>query len=187
MDQQKLQIVDFEKRMSGAIDALKKELSGLRTGRASISLLEPVRVEAYGGMMALSQVANVSAPESRMLVVQVWDREMAKPVEKAIRDAGLGVNPIAEGQVIRVPLPDLTEERRKELAKVCAKYGEGARIAVRNVRRDGMDGLKKAEKDKIISEDEHHRLSQELQKLTDKKIQEIDQIQTHKEKEIMQI
>src|SRR5688500_7524624 len=177
---------DLQRRMHGAVEALKHDLSGLRTGRASTSLLDPVHVEVYGANMPLNQVATVSAPEPRMLSVQVWDRSNVQPVEKAIRSAGLGLNPITDGQNIRLPIPDLTEERRKELAKLAHQYAEKARIAVRNVRRDGMDHLKTDEKKKEISEDDHKRLDAEVQKLTDDAVKEIDQIVAAKEKEILQ-
>jgi ribosome recycling factor len=178
---------DLEQRMGGALEQLKKEFQGLRTGRASASLLEPVMVDAYGSMMPLNQVASISVPEPRMLSVQVWDKGMSKAVEKAIRESGLGLNPQADGQLIRVPLPDLSAERRQELAKVAAKYAEQARVAVRNVRRDGMDTLKRQEKDKQISEDEHKGLSEKVQKLTDEWIKKIDDTLAHKEKEITQV
>ncbi|MGE3770469.1 MAG: ribosome recycling factor [Bdellovibrionales bacterium] len=178
---------DLEQRMNGAIEQLKKEFQGLRTGRASASLLEPVVVDAYGSTMPLNQLASVSVPEPRMLSVQVWDQGMTKAVDKAIRESGLGLNPIAEGNVIRVPLPDLSAERRQELAKVAGKYAEAARVAVRNVRRDGMDTLKRQEKDKAISEDEHKGQSEKVQKLTDDFIKKIDDTLAHKEKEITQV
>ncbi|MGE5723487.1 MAG: ribosome recycling factor [Sphingomonadales bacterium] len=177
---------DIQRRMHGAVEALKHDLGGLRTGRASISLLDPVTVEVYGANMPLNQIATVSAPEPRMLTVQVWDRSNVNPVEKAIRSAGLGLNPISEGQTIRLPIPDLTEERRKELAKLAHQYAEKARIAVRNVRRDGMDSLKQDEKKGDISQDEHKRLETEVQKLTDETIAEVDAAMTAKEKEILQ-
>lgn len=178
---------DIKRRMDGAVETLKGELKGLRTGRAHSSLLEPVRVKAYGTEMPINQVATVSVPEARMLSVQVWDRSLTSAVEKAIRDAGLGLNPQAEGQVIRVPIPQLSEERRKELSKVAGKYAENARIAVRNVRRDGMDALKKQAKAGDISEDEQKRLSDKIQKATDERINQIDDMLDHKEKEIMQV
>ena len=178
---------DIKRRMEAAVDVFAKELAGLRTGRASVSLLEPVTVEAYGSRVPLAQVATISVPESRMLSVQVWDMSLAKAVEKAIRDSGLGLNPQGEGAVIRVPLPDLNEQRRQELVKVAGKYAENARVAVRNVRRDGMDGLKKQEKDKVISEDDLKTLSDQVQKLTDAQIKRIDQSLTQKEKEITQV
>lgn len=173
--------------MQGALETLKKEFTGLRTGRASASLLDPVMVDAYGSMTPLNQIASVNVPEARMLSVQVWDKGLAKVVEKAIRDSGLGLNPQADGQLIRVPLPDLTAERRTELAKVAGKYAEAARVAVRNVRRDGMDTLKKQEKDKQISEDEHKAQAENVQKLTDDIIKKIDETLAHKEKEITSV
>ena len=176
---------DLQRRMHGAIDALKHDLSGLRTGRASIALLDTIHVEVYGANMPLNQVATVSVPEARMLSVQVWDRSNVQPVEKAIRSAGLGLNPITDGQMIRLPIPELTEERRKELAKLVGQYAEKARIAVRNVRRDGMEHLKADEKKHDISEDERKRLETEVQKLTDETIKEIDTAAETKEKEIL--
>lgn len=176
---------DLQRRMTGAVEALKHDLGGLRTGRASISLLEPVTVEVYGSHMPLNQVATISVPEPRMLSVQVWDKSSVGPVEKAIRSAGLGLNPISEGQTLRLPIPDLTEERRKELAKLAGQYAEKAKIAVRNVRRDGMDLLKTDEKKNEISEDERKRLEAEVQKLTDETIGEIDAAAGAKEKEIL--
>ena len=180
-----ISISDLNRRMHGALEALRHDLGGLRTGRASIALLDPVHVEVYGSNMALNQVATVSTPEPRMLSVQVWDRSNVQPVEKAIRNAGLGINPIVDGQVIRLPIPELTEERRKELAKLVGQYAEKARIAVRNVRRDGMDHLKQDEKKHDISEDERKRLEHEVQKLTDDTIKEIDELAQAKEKEIL--
>jgi ribosome recycling factor len=177
---------DIQRRMTGAVEALRHDLGGLRTGRASTTLLEPVTVEVYGSHMPLNQVATISAPEPRMLSVQVWDRSNVGPVEKAIRSAGLGLNPISEGQTLRLPIPDLTEERRKELAKLASQYAEKARIAVRNVRRDAMDGLKQDEKKHEISEDERKRLETEVQKLTDDTVKEIDAVTQAKEKEILQ-
>ncbi|MET0372498.1 MAG: ribosome recycling factor [Sphingobium sp.] len=176
---------DLERRMAGAIEALRGDLSGLRTGRANIQLLDPVMVTVYGASMPLNQVATVSAPEPRMLSVQVWDKSNVGPVDKAIRSAGLGLNPITDGQTLRLPIPDLTEERRKELAKLASKYAEGARIAVRNVRRDGMDNLKTDEKKGEISEDERKRKETEVQKLTDSVIADIDATASAKEKEIL--
>ncbi|MBL8647564.1 MAG: ribosome recycling factor [Sphingosinicella sp.] len=176
---------DIERRMTGALDALKHDLGGLRTGRASTSLLDPVNVEVYGAHMPLNQVATVTAPEARMLAVQVWDRSNVQPVEKAIRAAGLGLNPIVDGQTLRLPIPDLTEERRKELAKLASQYGEKAKIAVRNVRRDGMDALKASEKKGEIGKDEEKRLETEVQKLTDKAIADVDAVCAAKEKEIL--
>ena len=177
---------DLKRRMAGAVEALKHDLGGLRTGRASISLLEPVTVEVYGAHMPLNQCATISVPEPRMLSVQVWDKSNVGPVEKAIRSAGLGLNPISEGQTLRLPIPDLTEERRKELAKLASQYSEKAKIAVRNVRRDGMDSLKTDEKKGEISEDERKRLETEVQKLTDETIAELDAAAAAKEKEILQ-
>jgi len=176
---------DLERRMSGATESLRHDLGGLRTGRASTTLLEPVTVEVYGSHMPLNQVATVSAPEPRMLSVQVWDKSNVGPVEKAIRSAGLGLNPINDGQTLRLPIPDLTEERRKELAKLAGQYAEKARIAARNVRRDGMDNLKADEKKGVISEDERKRHETEVQKLTDSTIADIDAVASSKEKEIL--
>ncbi|MHA6767957.1 ribosome recycling factor [Sphingobium ummariense] len=176
---------DLERRMAGAIESLKGDLAGLRTGRANVALLDPVTVEVYGAHMPLNQVATVSAPEPRMLSVQVWDKSNVGPADKAIRSAGLGLNPIVDGQTLRLPIPDLTEERRKELAKLASKYAEGARVAVRNVRRDGMDSLKADEKKGEISEDERKRKETEVQKLTDSTIADIDAVAAAKEKEIL--
>ena len=176
---------DIERRMAGAVEALKHDLSGLRTGRANTALLDPVVVEVYGSMMPLNQVATVSAPEPRMLTVQVWDRANVIPVEKGISHANLGLNPSIDGQTLRLPIPDLTEERRRELAKLAGKYAEGAKIAVRNVRRDGMESLKEDEKKKDISEDDRKRSEDEVQKLTDKYVAEVDVATEHKEKEIL--
>ncbi|WP_051013983.1 ribosome recycling factor [Pararhodospirillum photometricum] len=173
--------------MEGALDVLKKEFAGLRTGRASTSLLDPVMVEAYGQATPLNQVAAVSVPEPRLITVQVWDRTMVKAVDKAIRDAGLGLNPATDGQTIRVPIPPLNEERRVELSKIAGKYAEQARVAVRNVRRDGMDHLKKMEKDNVISQDEHKKLSGEIQTMTDDAIKRLDEALAAKEQEIMQV
>ena len=177
---------DLERRMKGAVEALRGDLSGLRTGRANTGLLEPVMVTVYGANMPLNQVATVSAPEPRLLSVQVWDRSNVGAVERAIRNAGLGINPVTDGQNIRLPIPDLTEDRRKELAKLAHQYAEKARVAVRNVRRDGMDALKTDEKKKDISEDEHKRLDTEVQKLTDETIKEIDDVLAAKDREILQ-
>lgn len=175
---------DLERRMSGAVDNLGKEFSGLRTGRASASMLDTIVVEVYGSRMPLNQIGNVSVPEARMLTVQVWDNNNTPYVEKAIRNSGLGLNPMSEGTLIRIPVPDLSAERRDELAKVAAKYAESARIAVRSVRRDGMDALKKMEKDSQISEDDHKRSSDEVQKLTDDFIGKIDKMLSEKEQDI---
>jgi ribosome recycling factor len=174
-------------RMQKSIASLKDELQGLRTGRASASLLEPVSVEAYGSRMPLNQVATVTVPEPRMLSVQVWDRSMTAAVEKAIRNSGLGLNPAAEGQIIRVPLPELNEERRRELTKVAHGYAEQARVAVRHIRRDGMDLLKKAEKDGTMGEDDVRKQSDLVQKATDAAVTDIDTVVAAKEQEIMQV
>jgi ribosome recycling factor len=176
---------DLERRMAGSVESLKGDLSGLRTGRASTALLDPVTVEVYGSHMPLNQVATVSAPEPRMLSVQVWDKTNIGPVEKAIRSAGLGLNPINDGNTLRLPIPDLTEERRKELAKLAGQYAEKARIAARNVRRDGMDSLKTDEKKGVFGEDERKRHEAEVQKLTDATIADIDAAAAAKEKEIL--
>ncbi|WP_340315895.1 ribosome recycling factor [Rhizorhabdus argentea] len=176
---------DLERRMHGAVESLKSDLVGLRTGRASVNLLDPVTVEIYGSQMPLNQAATVTAPEPRMLSVQVWDKSNVGPVDKAIRSAGLGLNPIMDGQTLRIPIPDLTEERRKELAKLASQYAEKARVAARNVRRDGMDSLKVDEKKGVISEDERKRREVEVQKLTDSTIAEIDAAAGAKEKEIL--
>jgi ribosome recycling factor len=176
---------DVERRMKGAVESLRSDLQGLRTGRANTTLLDPVMVEVYGSHMPLSQVATVSAPEPRMLSVQVWDKSNVTPVEKAIRSAGLGLNPISDGQTLRLPIPDLTEERRKELAKLAGQYAEKGRIAIRNVRRDAMDKLKTDENKKEISEDERKRLETEVQKMTDEAIKQVDDFATNKEKEIL--
>jgi len=176
---------DIQRRMTGAVESLRHDLGGLRTGRASTTLLDPVTVEVYGSHMPLSQVATVSAPEPRMLSVQVWDKSNVSPVEKAIRSAGLGLNPINDGQTLRLPIPDLTEERRKELAKLASQYAEKARIAARNVRRDGMDSLKADEKKNVFGEDERKRHETELQKITEATIADIDSVSSSKEKEIL--
>jgi ribosome recycling factor len=176
---------DVERRMNGAVESLKHDLSGLRTGRANTALLDPVVCEVYGSMMPLNQVATVSAPEPRMLSVQVWDRANVVAVEKGIAHANLGLNPIVDGQTLRLPIPDLTEERRKELAKLAHQYAEKAKIAIRNVRRDAMESLKEDEKKKDISEDEHKRLGDEVQKLTDRFVGDADTITEHKINEIM--
>lgn len=178
---------DLMKRMKGAVSTLKSEFSGLRTGRASVSLLEPVHVDAYGSAMPLTQVGTVNAPEPRMLTVQVWDRGLVVAVDKAIRGANLGLNPQVDGQLLRIPIPPLTEDRRKELSKIGAKYAEAARVAVRNIRRDGMEHLKKLEKEHQMSEDEHKKQHDLVQKQTDLHIKEIDDALAAKEKEIMQV
>lgn len=176
---------DLERRMKGAVESLRSDLGGLRTGRANTALLDPIVVEVYGSMMPLNQVATVSAPEPRLLSVQVWDKANVTPVEKAIRSAGLGLNPINDGNNIRLPIPDLTEERRKELAKLAHQYAEKARIAIRNVRRDGMDALKADENKKEISEDDRKRGETEVQKLTDDIIKDVDAVASQKEQEIL--
>ncbi len=176
---------DLERRMNGAVESLRHDLSGLRTGRANTALLEPIMVEVYGSRMPITQVATISAPEPRMLTVQVWDKSNIGPVEKAIRSAGLGLNPINDGNTLRLPIPDLTEERRKELAKLAHQYAEKARIAIRNVRRDGMDNLKADEKKHEISEDERKRHEADVQKLTDEIIKAADDVAAQKEKEIL--
>ena len=178
---------DIKKRMEGAVAALKTEYTGLRTGRANIHLLDPIMVDAYGASTPLNQVGGVSAPEPRMLAVQVWDRGVVTAVEKAIRNAGLGVNPIVDGQTVRVPIPPLNEERRRELSKLAGKYGEAARVAVRNVRRDGMDHLKKLEKDGDISEDQHKKFAEQVQQATDQYVKNVDAAVRTKEEEIMQV
>jgi ribosome recycling factor len=180
-------IAEIKRRMAGAVSVLKTELGGLRTGRASVNLLEPVNVEAYGSHMPLNQVASVTVPEPRMLNVQVWDRSMVGAVERGIREANLGLNPITEGQLLRIPIPELNAERRQELVKVGHKYAEQARIAVRHVRRDGIDLLKKLQKDGDITEDDERRNSESVQKATDASIAEIDQLLATKEKEITQV
>ena len=176
---------DLERRMAGAVDALKHDLAGLRTGRASISLIDTVTVEVYGSHMPVNQVATVSVPEPRLISVQVWDRTNVGPVDKAIRSAGLGLNPIVDGQTLRLPIPDLTEERRRELAKLANSYAEKARIAARNVRRDGMDALKTDEKKGVFGEDERKRHEGEVQKLTDATVADMDAAAAAKEKEIL--
>ncbi len=178
---------EFSRRMDGALEALHKEFAGLRTGRASAHLLDQIKVTAYGSVMPLNQVGTVNVPEPRMITVQVWDRGLTREVEKAIRDAGLGLNPASDGQLVRVPIPELSQERRAELSKIAHKYAEQARVAVRNVRRDGMEFLKKQEKDGKISEDEHRKLHDEVQKLTDGHVKKVDDQLAAKEKEIMQV
>jgi ribosome recycling factor len=180
-------INELKRRMQGAVQVLKQELGGLRTGRASASLLDPIHVEAYGQNMPLNQLATVSVPEPRLLSVQVWDKSMVHAVEKAIMAANLGLNPSSEGQVIRLRIPELNEERRKDLVKVAHKYAESARVAVRHVRRDGLDVIKKLEKDHKISKDDHDRQSNEIQKATDQTIADIDKMLTGKEKEILTV
>ena len=178
---------DLKRRMQGAIQTLRHELAGLRTGRASINLVEPVQVQAYGQTMPLNQVATISIPEARTISVQVWDKGMVSAVEKAIRDSNLGLSPVIEGQILRIRIPELNEQRRKEMVKVAHKYGEEARVAVRHVRRDGIDQLKKQLKDKAMAEDEEKRQETEVQKATDQSVGEVDQLIASKEKEIMQV
>jgi ribosome recycling factor len=178
---------EFSRRMDGALEALRKEFGGLRTGRASAHLLDQVAVQAYGSPMPLNQVGTVNVPEPRMITVNVWDRSLVGAVEKAIRDGGLGLNPASDGQLVRVPIPELSQERRAELTKIAHKYAEQARVAVRNVRRDGMESLKKQEKDGKISEDEHRALHDQMQKLTDEHVKKVDDALAAKEKEIMQV
>ena len=180
-------MADLKKRMNGALEVLRKEFAGLRTGRASASLLEPISVPAYGSELPLNQVSTVSVPEARMLSVQVWDKGLVKAVEKAIRTSDLGLNPSVEGNLIRVPIPELSQQRREELAKVAARYAEAARVAVRNVRRDGMEQLKKQEKDGTLSQDEQHKAGLQVQELTDAEIKQINEMLTAKEAEIMTI
>ncbi|CAL7959996.1 ribosome-recycling factor [Alphaproteobacteria bacterium] len=176
---------DLNKRMEGAIASLRSALVGLRTGRASTALLEPIKVEAYDGLVPINQVGNVSAPEARLLMVQVWDKSLVKNVEKAILNSGLGLHPVAEGQIVRVPLPDLSEERRKELCKKAAEYCEGAKIAIRNIRRDGMDEFKKMEKNKSISEDALKIYGEEVQKITDSYTKKADSLTAEKIQDVM--
>lgn len=180
-------IDDLRRRMNGAIEALRREFAGLRTGRASASLLEPVTVDAYGTEMPLNQVATINVPEPRMISVQVWDKSQVQAVEKAIRSAELGLNPIVDGQNLRIPIPELNEERRQELAKIASKYTEQARVAVRNVRRDGMEGLKKMEKAGELSEDDSRIWSTEIQEMTDESIKNVTEIYEAKEREITQV
>ena len=177
----------YAQRMDKAVQALKDEFASLRTGRASANLLDQVTVDAYGSQMPLNQVASISVPEPRSISVNVWDRGLIVSVEKAIRNAGLGLNPVVEGQNLRIPIPPLTEERRRELAKVAGKYAEQQKIAIRNVRRDAMDDLKKAEKDNVITQDEHRRMDVEVQKLTDEAVKRVDEALKTKEQEIMQV
>jgi ribosome recycling factor len=178
---------DIKRRMDGALDALSREFGGLRTGRASASLLEPLSVEAYGAQTPINQVSTISVPEARMLTVQVWDQGLVKNVEKSIRESNLGLNPQTEGNLVRVPIPDLSEERRVELTKIAGKYAEQGRVAVRNVRRDGMDQLKKSEKAGDISQDDQRLYSDEIQELTDAHIKKVDETLQTKESEILQV
>src|SRR3954467_7605223 len=179
---------DLQRRMDGAIEVLRKEFGGLRTGRASASLLEPIREAAYGTTPGpLNQVASINVPEPRLITVQVWDRNVVKAVDKAIRESGLGLNPQTEGQVIRVPIPELNQERRRELTRVAAKYAEDARVAVRKVRQHGMESLRRLEKDGEISQDEHRKVEKDIQHLTDDHIKRIDETLAQKDKEILQV
>jgi ribosome recycling factor len=180
-------VEDYKKRMEGALNALRHEFAGLRTGRASTALLDPIHVDAYGASTPLNQVAAINVPEPRMLTVQVWDRANVGAVEKAIRASSLGLNPIVDGQTLRIPIPPLTGERRQELAKLAGKYAELARVAVRNVRRDAMEHLKKQEKDHQLSQDEHKKLHDQVQKATDDYVKRVDEALAHKEEEIMQV
>jgi ribosome recycling factor len=182
-----LDIKELQRRMDGAINSFKSDLAGLRTGRASPNLLDPITVDAYGSSMPLNQVANITVPEARMVAVTVWDKQMVGKVERAIRESSLGLNPITDGQTLRIPLPELNEQRRKELVKVAHQYGESARVAARHVRRDGMDSLKKMEKDGDIGQDESRQMSEKVQKMTDDTISEIDKLLSAKEGEIMQV
>ncbi|MBV9199734.1 MAG: ribosome recycling factor [Alphaproteobacteria bacterium] len=178
---------DLRRRMDGAVEVLRKEFGGLRTGRASASLLEPIMVTAYGNVVPLNQVASVNVPEPRLITVQVWDRGVVKAVDKAIRESGLDLNPQTEGQVIRVPIPDLNEERRRSLTRVAAKYAEDAKVAVRNIRRDGIEALRRREKDAEISQDQQRKLQQEVQHLTDDYVRRIDEALAQKDREILQV
>jgi ribosome recycling factor len=183
----KFDVKELERRMRGSMDTLKKEFSGLRTGRASTHLLDPVVVNVYGQRMPINQLATVSTPDARTISVQVWDKGQVSAVERAIREANLGLNPVIDGSLIRLPIPALNAERRQELVKVAHKYAEHARVAVRNVRREGMDLLKKLDKDGQMSEDDHHKNSAKVQELTDRLIKEVDQVVTSKEAEIKQV
>ncbi len=187
MSDKELDTDDLQRRMDGALESLRKEFSGLRTGRASASLLEPIMVEAYGATVPINQVGNINVPEPRMISVQVWDKGNVKAVEKAIRNANLGLNPSVDGQLLRIPLPELSEERRQDLVKVAHRYAEQARIAIRNVRRDGMDQLKRLEKDGHISQDEHKVWADEVQAMTDKHIELVADLLQHKEKDIVTV
>ena len=182
-----LDLDDIKRRMEGSLNSLKTEFMGLRAGRASTAMLEPIMVEAYGSKMPMNQVGNISVPEPRLLTVTVWDAGLTSSVEKAIRDSDLGLNPMAEGTLIRVPIPDLSEERRKDMVKVAGRYAEAARVAVRNVRRDGIEAARKLEKDSEISEDERHDLETDIQKLTDDHVKQIDDALSNKETEITQV
>lgn len=178
---------DLKHRMDVAVDVLKREFAGLRTGRASVNLLEPIQVEAYGSKMPITQVGSINVPDPKMITVQVWDRALVSYVEKAIRDANLGVNPQSDGQLVRVPIPPLNEERRKEITKIASRYTEEAKVAIRNVRRQGLDELKKLEKDGHVSQDDIKKHTKEIQDLTDHYIKELDAAYAHKEQEILQV
>ena len=178
---------DLKRRMDGAVESLRKEFAGLRTGRASAGLLDPIKVDAYGALTPINQIGTVSVPEPRMISVQIWDKTMVAAADKAIRNSGLGLNPVVEGQLLRIPIPPLNEERRAEIAKMAGNYAEHARVAGRNVRRDGMDALKKMEKDGVLSEDEHKAFAEDVQKLTDDAIKRIDESLKAKQEEIMQV
>ena len=180
-------LTDLRRRMDGAIEVLRKEFGGLRTGRASASLLEPIMVPAYGNTVPLNQVASINVPEPRLITVQVWDRGVVKAVDKAIRESGLDLNPQTEGQVLRVPIPDLNEERRRNLTRVAAKYAEDAKVSVRNVRRDGIEALRRLEKESEISEDDHRKLQRDVQHLTDEYVKRIDEALAQKDREILQV
>ena len=180
-------VAALRKRMEGSLETLRKEFAGIRTGRASANMLDPVRVDAYGQSLPMNQVGSVSAPEPRLIVVQVWDKGLVKSVEKAIREANMNLNPQADGSLVRVPIPDLSEDRRKEMTKITAKYAEQARVAVRNVRREGMDALKKQEKDGTLSQDAHKRLDKDVQTLTDAMVKKVDDMLHQKDKEILQV
>jgi ribosome recycling factor len=180
-------LADLRRRMDGAVEVLRKEFGGLRTGRASASLLEPIMVPAYGNTVPLNQVASINVPEPRLITVQVWDRGVVKAVDKAIRESGLDLNPQTEGQVIRVPIPDLNEERRRNLTRVAAKYAEDAKVSVRNVRRDGIEAVRRLEKESEISEDDHRKLQRDVQHLTDEYVKRIDEALAQKDREILQV
>ncbi|MEO0637530.1 MAG: ribosome recycling factor [Pseudomonadota bacterium] len=182
-----LDLKDLQRRMDGTVTALRNDLSGLRTGRASANIVEPLIVEAYGSKMPMSQVANVSVPDARTVQIQVWDTGLVRAVDKAVRDSNLGLNPVVDGQLLRIPMPEMTEERRREVVKIANEYAEKARVAARHVRRDGMDQLKKSEKDGDISKDEAHGLGEDVQKITDATVKEIDGVLSTKEAEIMQV
>lgn len=187
MEHQEPDLADIKRRMEGAITALHHEFSGLRTGRASASLVDPLTVDAYGTQMPITQVGTVTVPEPRMISIQVWDKGMVSAVEKAIRESGLGLNPVVDGQLLRLPIPELTEERRIELTKLAGKYAEQAKVAIRNVRRDGMDQIKRMQKEHHMTEDEHKMWHDEIQELTDGFIEQVDEVTSKKEADIMQV